>query len=128
MFIVNALIHQDPERKVRELLMLLISKRALGLDVRVIVEPSRQNRDIRLANEVAMAFLLRHGVHVRTYVGAKRSLHSKYVIVDEDLVVLGSHNWTHSAFTENREDSIALVSSAHNCELADEFLKAWVAR
>ena len=56
---------------------------------------------------------------------ANRTTHNKFVVVDDDLVVLGSHNWTHSAFTSNVEDSLAVYSQVLNHELQLQFRTAW---
>ena len=55
----------------------------------------------------AVSSLLDIGVDVREY---KHSgiLHSKIIIIDNKHVILGSHNFTQSAFTSNVEVSILL--------------------
>jgi len=40
------------------------------------------------------------------FINSKRILHTKLLIIDKNLVVLGSHNYTKNAFTSNHEASI----------------------
>ena len=51
----------------------------------------------------------------------KNLVHAKMMIIDNSVVVLGSHNYTQSAFTTNQEISIC-VSEVGNI---DEFIKAF---
>lgn len=125
-FIVNPTRGQDPELKVRGLLDSLGAKTAMGLDVRVIVGVSDSTEDIQLTNEVALGYLQELGVPARPYRAAKHSMHAKYVIVDERLCMIGSHNWSHNAFTSNVEDSLAIESAEHAHLLARRFLTLWV--
>jgi len=124
-FIINPIVCQDPDRKVREILKLLVAKHLLGLDVRVIVQLSKQNPEIGMVNRVTLRYLRQKDVPARPYKAAKASTHAKYVVIDDNLSVVGSHNWTHRAFSENVEDSVALFSPSHNYQLAREFLKVW---
>lgn len=55
----------------------------------------------------SIQFLLDIGVDVREY-KHKGTLHSKIVIIDNKHVILGSHNFSQSAFTSNVETSILL--------------------
>ena len=38
------------------------------------------------------------------------SMHSKYFVIDSTISVVGGHNWSYAAFTDNRELSIAVES------------------
>jgi len=123
-FIINVTREHDCQLEVRDILKLLAYKRALGLDVRVIIGDS-QNSAIRETNEIARSYLEAKGISIRKYKGTKKSTHSKYAIIDDDLIVLGSHNWTKNAFGKNEEDSVAIYSKCLNRELAYQFLATW---
>ena len=44
-------------------------------------------------------------------------IHAKLMIIDDNIVIMGSHNYTHSAFFVNQEISVALK----NCEAVADF-------
>lgn len=47
------------------------------------------------------------GVRVRQ-LKDKRTMHSKLMMIDENILIIGSHNFTRNAFTSNIETSIAI--------------------
>lgn len=125
-FIVDVNRATDPDLLVRTLLKEVAAANARGLDVRMVIGDSKQALGIRHRNRVARAFLRNRGVEVRRYAAARPlSTHNKFVVLDDDQIVLGSHNWTHRAFRESEEDSVAVVSTELNARLREEFLWAW---
>lgn len=56
---------------------------------------------------------------------SKRILHTKLLIVDQTRVVLGSHNYTLSAFTSNYEASIFVVLADKQNTLVKYFNNLW---
>jgi phosphatidylserine/phosphatidylglycerophosphate/cardiolipin synthase-like enzyme len=84
-----------------------------GADVRVVIGGSRENYSIASAAASARAVLTTSGVPAR-WLSAKqgRGSHAKLVIAD-DTVVIGSHNWSPGAFDGSQiQDSVAVKSSA----------------
>ena len=125
-FIVDVNRSTDPDLHVRTLLKEIAAANARGVDVMVIAGDSKQARSIRHKNRVARAFLRNRGVEVRRYAAEKpTSTHNKFAVLDDGKVVLGSHNWTHRAFNESEEDSVAVESAELNALLREEFLYAW---
>ncbi len=55
-------------------------------------------------------FLSSRGVRIRTYRPTNRSLHAKLLLIDDEMMIVGGHNWTPQAFHTNHELSIALHS------------------
>ncbi|MGA1846105.1 phospholipase D-like domain-containing protein [Deferribacter abyssi] len=53
------------------------------------------------------------------YDSPERKLHAKVVVIDNKIVYLGSHNYTHSAMKYNYETSVRIESS----EMAQEVIK-----
>ena len=85
---------------VAKLLELLIFKAKEGIDVKVVLEDSID------ANTLSYRHLLDNGVPVRF--GAKSKVHTKLVIIDGYIVIVGSHNWSYSAFMRNHEASVII--------------------
>lgn len=50
---------------------------------------------------------------------SKKLLHSKLMIIDDEIVILGSHNYTQNAFTMNQEMSVILYAK----DQAQRFIK-----
>jgi phosphatidylserine/phosphatidylglycerophosphate/cardiolipin synthase-like enzyme len=65
-----------------------------GVDVSAIINAS----DI-------IAILNSFGCHVKNLI-SKNIVHAKMIIVDDEFLVIGSHNFTQPAFTMNREISL----------------------
>lgn len=53
-------------------------------------------------------------------------LHTKYIIVDASTCVIGSHNWSYSAFADNRELSLLVKDTAIAHELRWVFDTDWL--
>jgi phosphatidylserine/phosphatidylglycerophosphate/cardiolipin synthase-like enzyme len=67
-----------------------------GLNVKAVVW------DKRTAN-----FLTQIGLNVK-WIGQSKLLHVKLMIIDEEIVIIGSHNYTKNAFDLNFEASVIL--------------------
>ncbi|MCC6002794.1 MAG: phospholipase D-like domain-containing protein [Thermofilum sp.] len=85
--------------EVSRVLELLISKAKKGVDVKVVLENTID------VNELTYRRLLDGGVPVR-FDTRSRTTHTKLIIIDGYIVIVGSHNWSYSAFTRNHEASI----------------------
>ncbi len=103
----------------------LIKAHKRGLEVKVILDHNiqfwlrnkKRNKIERKSNS-AYKKLQRAGVPV-FYDDKKQITHSKILIIDQYITVLGSTNWTYSALNKNNEASILIESS----EVAKEFIK-----
>ena len=126
MFIINISREYDIQQDVLNILKLLTYKNSLGLDVRVIIGDSDDVPEIREVNEIARRYLKSKKVHVKKYKGSKQSTHSKYIIIDDKLIIVGSHNWTNNAINKSEEDAVAIWSESLNNELQYQFLSTWV--
>jgi len=110
-FIIDPRPEDDREGSVKLVLDTLAMAKWRGLDVRVLAGGSNRTPAIELADRVARRYLESRGVPCRRFAGVRgeTSLHSKYVIVD-DTIVVGSHNWTHRALRLENELSVAVTS------------------
>jgi phosphatidylserine/phosphatidylglycerophosphate/cardiolipin synthase-like enzyme len=125
-FIIEVRPGADTDLRVRELLSEIERAAWRGVDVRVLLGIS-DTVDIRLANAVSEAWLQVKKVQVRRYrpTQNKASLHSKYILFDDDLVVIGGHNWSPGAFGKHEQESVAVHSRDINRRLAGEFHTLW---
>jgi phosphatidylserine/phosphatidylglycerophosphate/cardiolipin synthase-like enzyme len=124
-FIINSLIKNDVELKIRNLIKVLAYAKWQNVDVKIMFGNS-QNSTISTANETTAHYMKELGLSVKRYESSyRKSLHSKYVIIDDDLIMIGSHNWSEGAFSKHNEYSIAVYSKELNTILNDEFHKLW---
>jgi len=84
-----------------------------GVDVRVLV-----------ANDGVAQQLRAHGLNVRR-LHSKKLLHTKMIILDDTRVVIGSHNFTQSAFTLNEEASVLVEMPQKDNSFAKYFDALW---
>lgn len=105
-----------------------------GLDVKVILDASHEwsskkrrfTSKFSKKNENVYKYLKSKGVPVR-YDSTKQTMHSKSLILDNNLVIIGSTNWTYSALKRNVETSVLIHSKHQNRILSKAFLSLWKA-
>jgi phosphatidylserine/phosphatidylglycerophosphate/cardiolipin synthase-like enzyme len=105
-----------------ELLQALVAAQARGVDVRVCLDLGKGfDGEPDLKHEAPAAWLEAHGVPV-VLDEAGRTSHAKILVVDGRRILSGSHNWTRSAMTANREVSWLIDDAA-----AAARIEAWLA-
>jgi phosphatidylserine/phosphatidylglycerophosphate/cardiolipin synthase-like enzyme len=109
---------------VDDLLRQLRTALSRGVDVRVVVSGSNDTLAILESSAIATRRLHQFRVPVRWAAKSVRSNHSKVLLCD-DHVLIGSHNWSADAFSGSTQDSV-LVSSTELCgAMAQFFARAW---
>ena len=83
----------------------LIAARSRGVDVKVVLEPSVG------ANTKTSEYLLNGGVHVAWASKKFHNTHSKFAVIDDSIVLVGSTNWSQNAMLYNREASVIVYSN-----------------
>ena len=108
------------------LLQALVRAHQRGVAVRVLVDRDGKNDPYRstLINSAAKKFLIDAGVACRSDSSA-RLLHSKYLVIDSSLVVLGSHNWSAGSYFNFDDLTLALSSAPLAGELLARFDAQW---
>jgi phosphatidylserine/phosphatidylglycerophosphate/cardiolipin synthase-like enzyme len=106
-------IRSDGEDPPRTLMQALADAAARGCQVQIALDRGRdwKTHEPDSKHVTPAAWLIDHGVRV-VLDELDRTSHTKAVIVDSRRVVVGSHNWTHSALTANREASLLIDDSA----------------
>ena len=109
---------------VSELLSELVKAKKRGVDIEIVLDwdstPEVLNRD-DMKNVKAFSFLKQNGIKV-FYDDNKALNHSKYLIIDREILVVGSHNWSTSAFDFNHESTL-LVRSRELAALYLQYFK-----
>jgi phosphatidylserine/phosphatidylglycerophosphate/cardiolipin synthase-like enzyme len=97
----------------RELADALIDARERGVVVKVILEPSV------FRNDATLNHLINNGIEVAWASKKFHNTHSKFAIIDDRMVFVGSMNWSENAVKKNREASVIIYSQ----KISSEFEK-----
>jgi phosphatidylserine/phosphatidylglycerophosphate/cardiolipin synthase-like enzyme len=100
----------------------LINARKRGVKVEVILEMKDGEDRTTKNNRQSGKILSEGGVDV-IYDSPSKTTHTKVIIVDEQLTLLGSTNWTYSALSDNNEVSVLIRSKDVAKELIGYFNK-----
>ncbi|MFQ5956972.1 MAG: phospholipase D-like domain-containing protein [Candidatus Brocadiales bacterium] len=82
----------------------LINAKNRGVEVRIILEDNPERN-----NKYAYNFLKDGGVAV-AYDTDQITTHSRFLVIDDEVTVVGSHNWTFGGQRMNREASVLIKS------------------
>lgn len=115
-----------PAHPTASLLAALGAATARGVAVRVLLDRDRDDDPYRstVTNADAVAYLRGQGVPVRQD-PEDELLHSKFVVVDGALVVIGSHNWSLGSFEQMDEVSVCVESPPLAAALRARFDAVW---
>jgi DNA uptake protein ComE-like DNA-binding protein len=110
----------------RQLLAALCDAKNAGADVRVLLDRDRREDPYlsTVINSPARKWLRDAGVACRFDTGA-RLLHSKFVLIDSAIAVVGSHNWTAGSYAGFDDLSLRIDSAALAAELWQRFEALW---
>lgn len=99
----------DGDGPVARLAQVLADAAGRGVIVRVVLDRGlHYKKDLEdNKNEKAEQWLRAHGIHV-VLDELETITHAKTLVVDHRWVIVGSHNWTYSAFVKNREVSVVM--------------------
>lgn len=124
-FIVDARLHEDTQLSVRKVIDALAYARWRGLDVRVILGVSSV-KEIYVANLTSALFMAEQQIPVRLFHSMEQSsTHNKYLMADDQTLIVGSHNWTHHAFHHHINGSLVIQSRDIVAQVGRQFLHEW---
>jgi cardiolipin synthase len=115
---------KSARRTSRELAVKLAAKGLEGKEVRVLLNVAPGKARVAAINRDAAKWLKERKVQVRHF-GPRRICHAKIVIVDEDVAIIGSHNWGVGSFTGNFEVSVVVRDAGQVRKLAEHFDALW---
>lgn len=111
MFIVGVGTATAAQARVRDVLDAVVRARHRGVACRVVVNDFTGDATQPTLNLVAAHYLAAAGVLVRGYASDRHpSIHSKYLLADDDVALVGSGNWSAGALTANLEATVRVVS------------------
>lgn len=115
-----------PQHPTRALLDALIDAHGRGVDVRVLLDSDRSTDPYlsTVINSAAKRYLEEAGVACR-FDDEAHLLHSKYVVVDAEVAVVGSHNWSAGSYFRFDDVSIVVRSNSFAGELVARFDRLW---
>jgi hypothetical protein len=110
----------------RQLLDALIEAHDKGAVVRVLVDRDRPNDPYlsTVINTPAKNYLDQHGISCK-FDTEDRLLHSKYVIIDNETTVIGSHNWSAGSFFHFDDLSLVVRSEEFTTIISERFESLW---
>jgi DNA uptake protein ComE-like DNA-binding protein len=105
----------------------LQSRHEAGATVRVLLDSDRESDPYRstVINTPAKERLTAAGVSCR-FDRPDRLLHSKFIVIDTSLVVLGSHNWSAGSYFRFDDLSLVIASQEFALELGARFDSLWI--
>lgn len=112
-----------PGHPVRQLAEALVAARDRGLELRVLLDRPGQDDGM---NDGFATFLQQAGVAVRRN-DPERRMHSKVLAVDGRWLLIGSANWSMSAFRFNAETSLLIEDRALAARWTEHFELEWAA-
>jgi phosphatidylserine/phosphatidylglycerophosphate/cardiolipin synthase-like enzyme len=98
----------------------LVAARKRGVNVEVILEVGKKEDRTTLRNRRTGKMLSDSGVEV-TYDSLSKTTHAKILVVDGQLSLVGSTNWTYPALSSNHEACFLVRSREVSKELTDYF-------
>ncbi len=117
--------HRNP---VRRILDRLIERHRAGVQVEVLLDAgvpaTRRQPGEEVPSENAYQELKAAGIPVR-WDEDDRTTHVKCVVVDDRWCLVGSHNWTSSALSKNREWSLEVEDPTLAADLTARMDRAW---
>ena len=103
-----------------QLLQALIAAHSRGVKVEVILDNGGSLGEVATSNTATAAFLKKAGVEV-FFDSEQLTTHTKFLIIDNSIAVLGSTNWTYSALAKNHELSAVVYSPEAARSMNDYF-------
>jgi len=90
---------------VQKLNLAIVAAARRGVKVRALLNIESMGHAITRINSRTADFLRRYGCEVK-FGQVGTVTHAKTMIIDDEVLILGSHNYTKCAFTRNQEASI----------------------
>jgi len=125
LYYVNILPDKDINYLSRELFEIIQQKVIDGLNIKILLGTKDFESSLEISNRVVQKYLEQLGVPCKLYKGQKIFSHSKYILIDNDISIIGSHNWSNRSLTIGVDDSVYIGSKELSQYLSNDFFKNW---
>jgi phosphatidylserine/phosphatidylglycerophosphate/cardiolipin synthase-like enzyme len=105
----------------RDVIEALERAKGRGVGIRIIIERNTMGD----GNEMVYRELASKGFNIRYAGSAYKLTHSKFIIIDREAVLVGSHNLSNSALRKNREASVIIRDSRAVQDFIHAFETDW---
>lgn len=95
-----------------------------GVECLVLLNMVARGGFLKAQNLKAIEAMRRHGIQTRQLTGSRIN-HAKFVLIDDKLAVVGSHNWSTCSLRRNHEASMLTDDPATVTRLATHFDHLW---
>lgn len=121
MYIISLPAAEETGGGVRQLLDAIINAKKRGIAVRVILEYHRlEDFTPKGLNYYAYHYLKDNGIDVHFDESSANCLHLKTIVIDKELVITGSSNWSEAAFKASYETNLMIRSRPLALEIIKE--------
>lgn len=122
------MVLSDENHPTHKLLDALVAALAAGVQIRVLLDQDRASDPYRstIINSRAKEALDAAGIPCRLD-AAERLLHSKFLVIDDNLTIVGSHNWSAGSYFQFDDLSLVIDSVPLAQAYADRFDQLWTA-
>lgn len=119
---------KNKKSKVNDLVYLLIKAKQKGLKIKVVLDKDKEGEvyNSRTINLPTYNILKKNKIEVH-FDNVETATHSKIVVIDNNTVVIGSHNWTLGSFFSYDDTSIRINSTEigkYYSEYIDSLIKS----
>jgi len=108
----------------REIAKELVSAKERGVNVRVFMD-EKAAKDNKYAKDT---YLSQSGIEVRHYTARKGIMHNKFAVIDNQVLITGSFNWTPTANWENEENLLIITDAYIVKQYSGRFEQIWQSR
>lgn len=127
-YIIMFLMHFEEGDKgsTKRLLDEIVSARGKGLNIKIILDRGEKGCDYgsNIINKNAFDFLTENDIPVLPDKGDVKT-HTKIVLIDDEHIIIGSHNWTAGSFFRYDDKSVYLQSKDMSEKLTEYFNMLW---
>ncbi|MEM1740769.1 MAG: phospholipase D-like domain-containing protein [Desulfurococcaceae archaeon] len=122
-YIIMYVVKYDPKETqdpVNVILRKLVELHLRGVNVKIIIDDETLNN-----YPETIEYLLANNIPVKLDESKNKLTHTKMVVIDEEIVLIGIHNWTESALSYNHETSLLVQSRDLAKQVINYFNSIW---
>jgi hypothetical protein len=119
-------VYSSQQHPTRKLLDSLAAAKQRGVSTRVLMDQDRKTDPYHslIINTPAKEFFEKNGIECRLD-NSNFLLHSKYLVIDSTMVIVGSHNWSAGSYFNYRDLSFIVYSDTFARVVNDRFEHQW---